>query len=59
MRRGPVDRCWNEYLRCVSSFVAPALGVYSPAESDVGMQTIGTFVGRIGFPMVVLSTYKV
>ena len=48
MRRGPTDGCWKECLCLVSSLVAPARGVYSPADREVGMQTIGTVAGRSG-----------
>ena len=44
--RGPIERCWNERLKCVTSLVAPAIGVYSPADSDVGIQIMGIVAGR-------------
>lgn len=47
--------CWKECLWCVVSSVAPAIGVYSPAEREVGMQIMGTVAGRSGVRRVELS----
>ena len=43
-----MDRCWNDCLCLVSSLVASATGLYSPAQRAVGMQMIGTVAGRSG-----------
>ncbi len=43
-----MERCWKECLCFVSSLVAPARGVYSPAEREVGMQMMGMVAGRRG-----------
>lgn len=38
MSEGPMDGCWKGHLWRVSSFVLPAMAMYSPPEREVGIQ---------------------
>lgn len=46
-RRGPRVGFWKECLRSELSFVPPAKLLYSPADSEVGIEMIGIVGGLI------------